>query len=446
MALLKFNYGTSEKLNSATNAPVIKDGNVYITTDSQEMKVDINGKRLTISDFMTVTAAELETVAIYENLFYYVTDTKTIVKYVGTDAEGKRIWEGINNTDQIAGMNTRLITAEGEIDTLQDNFNNLDATGIDTSEDIVVTKAVGNYTVGQTIKSDTSVQDLLMNMLCSDSAPTITQPTLTMAGDLTYIEVGSSADVKVTSTYEDGKYQYGYATLADDSVDTTQTEGDGKEKAVKTVNNGTTGANVTSINLTYNDDTLVTETSSNKAEYTVTSGIQKVKASGTVKSKAIYTAGYIPVSILKNKYKSKAIAANNNKTASREVFRWYEPAFYGFKYENVEGKEVLTAPETISADQIKSLGTSITGENAYNLTVPAKAKADGSWRQYFIAIPTSYGKTLTKAVDTTNQPLPVNTKAENVNLTFGTAEVEYKVFYITFPSAFDTVEFNLTWA
>ena len=122
MALLKFNYGPVANLNDLTKAP-IKDGNVYITTDSQEMKVDLAGKRLTISDFVSVTAAELDTVAIHDNLFYYVTDTKTIVKYVGTDAEGKRIWEGINNTDQIAGMNTRLITAEGEIDTLQSDLD-----------------------------------------------------------------------------------------------------------------------------------------------------------------------------------------------------------------------------------------------------------------------------------------------------------------------------------
>ena len=168
MALLKFNYGTSAKLNSATEAPEIQNGNVYITTDSQEMKVDIGGKRLTISDFMSVSAAELDTVAIYDNLFYYVTDTKTIVKYAGEDKDGKRIWEGINNTDQIAGMNTRLITAEGEIDALQtadedlnDRIDGLNATHIETTDEITVTTAVGNYDVGSKINKDTDLQTLI---------------------------------------------------------------------------------------------------------------------------------------------------------------------------------------------------------------------------------------------------------------------------------------------
>ena len=151
MALLKFKYGPSANLAGKS----IEDGVVYITNDSQEMKVDIDGERITISDFVSISAAELDTVTIRENLFYYVTDTKTIVKYAGEDENGKRIWEGINNTDQIAGMNTRLITAEGEIDALQtadenlnDRIDGLNADSINSNEEFLVTTSIGDFVGG----------------------------------------------------------------------------------------------------------------------------------------------------------------------------------------------------------------------------------------------------------------------------------------------------------
>lgn len=451
MALLKFNYGTSAKLNSATKAPAIQNGNVYITTDSQEMKVDIGGKRLTISDFMSVSAAELDTVAVYDNLFYYVTDTKTIVKYAGEDNDGKRIWEGINNTDQIAGMNTRLITAEGEIDALQtadedlnDRIDGLNATHIETTDEITVTTAVGNYAVGSKIDKDTDLQTLILEMLCKDSAPSVTQPGLSFTGGkgITYVEVGSSKSATVSTSYTNGSYPYGYALDGEGNPDLT---GSDKDKATAVSSGTGTGVTLTKLAVNYGG-VEVDSTTSSTLSVSVDSGIKTTATSANVTATATHSAGNVPVSILKNKYPSKKIAENTittptNNTNNFPSFRWYEPVFSGFKYEGA----LIANPEAITAAEIKALGVTVKDANAYSKTPVTNAKATGSWRQYFIAVPVNYGKELTKIVDTTNQPLAFKKKASNVSVTLGTATVEYEVWYVSFPSAFDTVEFNLTW-
>ena len=147
MALLKFNKGAIANLSTQA----VSEGNVYITTDSQEMYVDVSGnKRIKISDFVTVaTASELDTVALFDNAFYYVADTKTIVRYGGAGTDGKRIWEGINNTDEIEGLSDRVDDAETAIATLNTANTNtnkrideLDAADIATTDGITVTTAV----------------------------------------------------------------------------------------------------------------------------------------------------------------------------------------------------------------------------------------------------------------------------------------------------------------
>ena len=117
MALLKFKYGPSANL--ATKG--IEDGVIYITTDSQEMKVDIGSTRYNISDFMVVeTQAALEALGTYyENLFYYVKADNLLKKYIKTPAEGESNWININDTsaldDAVATIGARLVTAESDI-------------------------------------------------------------------------------------------------------------------------------------------------------------------------------------------------------------------------------------------------------------------------------------------------------------------------------------------
>lgn len=457
MALLKFNKGAIANLSTQA----VSEGNVYITTDSQEMYVDVSGnKRIKISDFVTVaTASELDTVALFDNAFYYVADTKTIVRYGGAGTDGKRIWEGINNTDEIEGLSDRVDDAETAIATLNTANTNtnkrideLDAADIATTDGITVTTAVGNYAVGSTINPNTSLQDLVLNMLCQDSAPTITDSSLSISGTAKYLEIGTSGSISVTAKYNDGWYQYGYATLADGNPDTTQEGEDGKEKAINTYNDtelvdaknniydGTTGANLTYLDINYNGSVVKSQTSGNTITATVESGTKTTSTTMSIGTKCSHNAGYIPVSILKNKYKNLAIASNANKTKSMTGFYWYIPMYHGFKY----GTDLIADPKNITAAQVKGL-SAITGSTAYNKTKQSKETADGSWKQYFIAVPTSYNWELKSIIDSNNLPLTVE-KANEVELTFGTdTKVKYEVFYVNLDAAYDTKVINLTW-
>lgn len=445
MALLKFNKGAIANLSTQA----VSEGNVYITTDSQEMYVDVSGnKRIKISDFVTVaTASDLDTVALFDNAFYYVADTKTIVRYGGAGTDGKRIWEGINNTDEIEGLSDRVDDAETAIATLNTANTNtnkrideLDAADIATTDGITVTTAVGNYTVGSTIDPNTSLQDLVLNMLCQDSAPTVTANSLSISGTAKYLEIGSSGSISVTASYDDGNYQYGYATLADGSIDTTQELGDGKEKAANTVNNGATGADLTYLDINYNGSVVKSQTSGKSITATVNSGTKTTRTTMNIGTKCSHNAGYIPVSILKNKYKNLAIASNANKTNSMTGFYWYVPMYKGFKY----GDALIADPANITADQVKGL-TAIVDSTAYNKTKPTTETATGSWKQFFVAVPSEYNAELKSIIDSNNLPLTVQ-KAKNVTLTFGTdTKVEYEVFYVNLDAPYDTKKITLGW-
>lgn len=454
MALLKFKHGLQANLNT-TNAP-ISEGTVYITTDSQEMKVDLGGKRLTISDFVIVAnndaLAALKTAGTcYTNLFYYVEDKNLLKKYNGTD------FITINDTTALLeGLDERLTVVEGQATALRDDLDNLasdvdalDATSIETTDEITVTKAVGNYAVGKKINANTDLQTLILEMLCADSKPSVTSPSVSLknantSNAHTYIEVGGSSTLSFTATFEDGKYPYGYALNADGSVDTTNGKDGDKAAGVKDDSNAKDHPGVTksAFTITYDGASVASDVTSDTLTASVSSGESTTAVEKNVSTSVTYSGGYIPVSILKNKYQSAKIQGST-KTASQNGFRWYLPAYYGFKYEGA----LIADPEAITAEQIKQLGTTISNEAAWNFAAPTNAKASGSWRQYFVAIPVNYGKEIDTVIDTTNQPLTKLTvkKKDNVIITFGNAKIEYKVYYISFPTAYDTLEFNLTW-
>lgn len=468
MALLKFKQGLVGNLPEYSAESI---GTIYITSDSQEMKVDLPSGRISVSDFVIADAIDANGILTvggkvinkyFDNLFYYVKGETVLRKCAATEITEtitSVTWTKIGDLEAldsaIEALAERVSITEGKITALEAKDTELESTiaginagNVDTTDEIVVTKAVGNYAVGKVIDPDTSLQDLLLNMLCSDSAPSVTNTSLKFSkGSTQYIEVGSSTTQEVTASFEDGKYPYGYALTADGAIDTTDGSDGDKAAGVENSSNGINHPGVTKSAFTINyrgGEPEASSIASDTLTVTLNSGIEKAHATQSATASVTHSAGYIPVSILKNKYKSKKISSNT-RTATLEAFRWYEPMYYGFKYEGA----LIADPEAITAAEIKALGGTVTGESAYNRTTPTNAKATGSWRQYFIAIPVGCGVELEKAVDTTNQPLPVKKVANNVKLSFGAtddpAEVMYEVFYIAFPSAFDTVEFNLTW-
>ena len=83
MALLNFNYGLVKDLPSD-----IINGNLYITTDTQGLYVDLDNVRTHISDFIQVNSVEdLEALGTYyPQVFYYVVNSNALMKYTGDAA------------------------------------------------------------------------------------------------------------------------------------------------------------------------------------------------------------------------------------------------------------------------------------------------------------------------------------------------------------------------
>ncbi len=310
---------------------------------------------------------------------------------------------------------------------------NYNASNVYYDQDLITTTPVGNITLenGQATigAAGLNMIDLWNAIYVSeDKDIAVTKPTVSVSGSVKYIEVGGSSSQDVTVTYEDGKYEYGY---------TTEIGSEGAT-AASTTNNGTTGADVTGYVLTDGTNEIEPKTEGGNV-FTVNSGVKTAKGSMSVKGSATYDDGYIPVSNLKKMYPAKAITAGTTSEVTKELFRWYIPMYYGFKY----SADVIASPASVTANEIKAL-TVIKDAIAYNATKPTSANASGSWRQFFVAVPTSYNAELKSIIDSNKLPLTVE-KATNVDLTFGTATVNYEVWYVNLPAEYDTTSITLGW-
>lgn len=310
---------------------------------------------------------------------------------------------------------------------------NYDASNVYFNQDLVTTSAIGyislsngQATIDATGKNMVDVWNSIF--LKEDTDIAVVAPSVTVSGSVKYLEIGSSGSQTVTVTYDDGSYEYGYTTESGVEGDTAST----------TVNNGTTGATVATYVLKNGDDAIA-PTAEGGNSFAVNSGTNTAKASMSVKGSATYGDGYIPVSNLKKMYPAKAITAGTTPVVNKELFRWYVPMYYGFKYAG----DLVANPAAITADEVKGL-VAVTGASAYSATKPTSATATGSWRQFFMAVPESYNAELTSIIDTNKLPLTVE-KAANVELTFGDGKVEYEVFYVNLADNYDTVGITLGW-
>ena len=113
MALLNFNYGLKAKLPSN-----IVNGNLYVTTDERGLYVDLDSKRIHISDFIELTNDEfgaLTSDKVVTSAFYYTTDGNALYKWNGTG------WNCLNDTSDLA---TELAEKVAELNTRIDNVTN----------------------------------------------------------------------------------------------------------------------------------------------------------------------------------------------------------------------------------------------------------------------------------------------------------------------------------
>lgn len=312
---------------------------------------------------------------------------------------------------------------------------NYNAENVYFDEDLITTSAIGNITLsggqGTVAAAGKNLKDVWEAIFVKeDTDITVNKPTVTLTGSTStqYIEVGSSKTATIGITYEDGSYEYGYTTE----------EGEAGQSAISVVNNGTTGASVTGYTLKHGTEEIA-PTATGGNSFTVNSGVQSSKASYTVSGTAAYGQGYVPVSNLKKMYPAKRITAGTTDAKTAELFRWYIPMYHGFKYD----ENVIANPATVDASTIKGL-TAVTGANAYNQTKPTGGTATKSWRQYFVAVPASYGASKPSAKDGNNIDCTV-LAASDVTLSFNGVEVLYNVYYINNAAAYDTLKVVLTW-
>ena len=433
MALLKFNYGLAANLKDLAKAP-IKDGNVYITTDSQEMKVDLSGKRLTISDFVIVkNQAALEALAGYhENLFYYVEGDNLLKKYIANPAEGESNWVNINDTsaleNDLAALGQRVLTAEGHITTLQGNVEELggaieaiNASTVDTTTNIVITTPVGNYAKGDTIDANTDLQTLILNMLSQDSNPTATEPTISLTlSSAGAKEVGSTFTPSYTLNTDAGKYE------ANGVVQES----------------GVTFSNYNVYEVNRPDDVeegTKTTQSGSFTSFTVIDGTN-YEVKGTCDS----SQGAIPLTYLGKEYADVRIAA---RTPFAEVdstnVTGYRAWFCGYK----NGTNALADATAITGDQIRGLGNSANG-NWKNVTASNGKTGTmdvAQMQQMFFAAPAGKGfkpkvaDSKTGAPQTVEGPITVYVKGANDYTAPGdettNGGMAYDVWYVANASA-----------
>ena len=311
---------------------------------------------------------------------------------------------------------------------------NYSADNVYFNEDLLTTVAIGNIalnngqaTIQATGKNLKETWDAIFLKEKTDFS--VTNPSVSVNGSLKYVEVGNNDTQTVTVTYEDGNYEFGYTTESGN-------EGD---SATSVTNNGTTGATATAYKLTEGTNNIDPTTDGGNG-FSVSSGIKTTKSSMSVKGSATYGNGNIPVSNLKKMYPAKAIKAGTTAEVSKELFRWYIPMYYGFKY----GTNVIADPANITANEVKALGNVIKDATAYNATKPTSVTAAGSWRQFFVAVPASYNASLKSFIDSNNLPSTIE-KAANVTLALGTASIEYEVWYVNYPADYDTTKIALTW-
>lgn len=106
MALLNFHYGLKNTMPEA-----IVNGNLYVTTDERGLYVDLDSKRIHISDLVQLTSAEFAALTadtVVASALYYVIDANALYKYTGV-VNGKLAWNHINS---VAGVSKLLGTAD----------------------------------------------------------------------------------------------------------------------------------------------------------------------------------------------------------------------------------------------------------------------------------------------------------------------------------------------
>ena len=434
MALLKFNHGPVDRLPVYSTETV---GNIYITKDSHEMKVDLPDGRISISDFIIVeNQVALEALGTYyENLFYYVKTDNILKRCTKTVTEGQvsYTWTKINDVSElesaISALGLRVLAIEntingydenGEhingikenIDSLETAVAGINASTVETTTSFKVTTAVGNYKIGDTVPKD-DIQKIIMDMLSKDVYPTRTENasasiSLTGAGAK---EVGTEFTPKFSFSTKGGKYNAnGVEQAANVTYNTYSVTESGRPE-------GTTAGTSTS-------------PSGSFAKFTVTDDTN-YKLTGSCNS----TQGDIPKTYLGNDYDvdddtiDVRIDAKEWKDLSSTAVTGYRGCFYGYY------SEKKLTPTALTSAQVRSLCTSAKSTLVSFLTYDNTNKyyytTTNKMQQMFFAAPKGKYSTVEVANSTNGAPQTVtkitDVMVEGLN---GYATAAYDVWYV----------------
>lgn len=413
MALLNFNYG----LVKDVLAQDVKNGNLYIATDSQGLYVDLDGKRIHVSDFIQVaTMDELNALGIYNtHTFYYVAGSNALLKYTGiSGAEWKQLNSTADLTNALNSLAERISKNETDISnlktadaTLESKIDALNATDIETTKEITVTTAVGNYAKGAKISADTNLQTLILNMLSKDSNPTTTQPSITS------ISLTGAGAKEVGSTF---------APSFSINTDAGQYEANGQVQV-----SGVTFNNYKGVEVNRPDD-AVEQTVESKtgtfASFTVTDNTDYY-----VQGSASHTAGSMPKTYLGDDYPSGQISAKDLSAKDSAHVTGFRSFFWGYKQAGG-----LLDVGALTSTNIRGLGNpdaNGTNQNVASTSVPATITTN-KMQQMFFAFPKGAKTSVAVANNVNGAPQtvqgPVTVAVNGAN---GYKAVDYDVFYIS---------------
>lgn len=436
MALLKFNHGSVNDL-PVYSAETI--GNIYITKDSHEMKVDLPDGRISISDFIIVESqAALEALGTYyENLFYYVKADNLLKKYTKTLSEGETShWKNINDLsaleEAVAALGRRLTTAESDIDALEGRATsietavaNINASTIETTQDIVVTAAVGNYAKGKVVKID-DIQEIIKNMLSTDIPPSVTR---NISASLTLNQSGAKeVGTEVTPSFSFSTNKGAYSQYRDPDTGTMKNQDTGVVFSNFAVEeNGRPEGS--------GDNSSSSSSSGSFAKFTVTDALTSTnpyKLTGSCDS----SEGNIPKSYLGVEDSSKKIAAKDWDNLASGTIYGYRAMFYGYF-----NSKAIADPTAITSAQVRALsgarlksGTNYETKTGPQTTLPSGAKAikTNKMQQMFFAAPKGKYSSIAVANSTNGAPQTVtkitDVMVEGLN---GYEAVAYDVFYVS---------------
>ena len=437
MALLKFKQGLAAQLPpyvaTGDNSTV---GVVYITSDSQEMKVDLPSGRVTVSDFVIADSVNKDTGILsvngtqitkyYDNLFYYVKGENVLRKCSATEIAGEVTsvtWVKIGDLEAlnsaVEALAERVATAEGKITALEnkdaeiesdiDDINNI----INITSEITATVDVGNYKKGTPIPlgddGKIDLQEFIIGMLSKDENPVKTLPTI----EVKFTNGGAKeAGTKLSPSYEitttDGKY------TANGKVQQANVDWSNYKAIYGT---GDTAVTIEGKTGTFAEIQVVDRNAQNG----------KVSFSYAINASADYSGADTPNTYLGKPYPSETIADGTATDASPSITS-YRNCFYG----------TFTTKKDLTSDNLRGSGlstkqnvSSSTGE--FNMTIPVNTL------RAVVAYPAeSTGLTtrteLNSVKDANASDAQINTAFKYVDTVSvagaeGYAPIPYKIFY-----------------